>query len=614
MERLGRGVVAMRKSEKEVFISWRLLGLDPPGISFDLYRATEGESPVKLNRTPLRGGTNFTDSNATLSKPNVYFVRPIIGSSEQEASTPYMLPANAAIGPVFRIPLQAPHGRAVRHCWVGDLDGDGEYEFIVSMVARTIGPDETDAENEHKPQGGTGASGTGRSQQIAAYKRDGTFLWKVDFGPLSADSHRIYVKAAVIGIGQADGVTVYDMDSDGRAEVIVKSANGVTFGDGTALEHHDDVTQFISVLDGKTGAERARQVLPNPWRRDSRDREDRPLAVLFGVGYPDGVAPSLMIHAKNRRGRSGSPFNVINSAWDFRDGTLSQRWSLQWEGGDPSMPPEAHQMRIIDVDGDGKDELIPGMHVITPEGKVLYSLGDQGIIHGDRFHIGDLDPGRPGLEGYGIQQKNKSGVVEYFHDARTGKILWDVNIGRIADAARGTAADVDPRYPGCEVWSFYGMRSAQNELILKNDPVRPWPNLRIWWDGDVLAECLNENKLEKWNYDKHKVIRLMNIGVYGGAVDDRTVPAFYGDILGDWREEMVYHNSDHSELVVFTTTDPTDVRLYTLPHNPAYRNCMTLKGYFQSNWPDYFLGHDMKTPPAPNIAYVDPGTSNSPNR
>jgi hypothetical protein len=49
---------------------------------------------------------------------------------------------------------------------------------------------------------------------------------------------------------------------------------------------------------------------------------------------------------------------------------------------------------------------------------------------------------------------------------------------------------------------------------------------------------------------------------------------------------------------------PSSTRLYTLAHNPAYRNAMTLKGYMQSHHVDYFLGANMTTPPRPAITYT----------
>lgn len=580
MEELDRGVVATRTSSSAAFVSWRLLGLDPAGIEFNVYRSQNGgASWTLLNAGSLGGGTNFTDSGVNLSVATTYRVNPVIGGVEQAADGQWTLPANAEIAPLFRIPLQGPHDRRVHSIWPGDADGDGQYELFGSLAGTTAG----------------------QTQKLVAYKLDGTFLWEVDFGPNSIDPSNIYPSASAIIAGQWDGVTVYDIDSDGQAEVIVKSSNGVTFGNGTTLNHGDNVTQFISILDGMTGAEEARAELPNPWKSDN----NYALGTLFGIGYPDGERPSLMIHAKNRTGGSGTPFNTINSAWNYRDGVLTNLWSIQWNGTDPDAPEASHQMRLVDVDGDGKDELVPGIHAIDEDGSLLYDLHDGGYVHGDRFHVSDLDPNRPGLEFYGIQQNNPSGVVEFMLDAATGETLWTNNIGAVVDAARGIAADIDPRYPGFEVWSFYGMRTATGVKIA-DEPNRPWPNLQIWWDGDLLGEVMDREIIDKWNFTSQTTSRLLTAYNYGANTTSATreTPAFYGDILGDWREEIVFESGDHSELIVFTTPHVTSTRLYTLAHNPAYRNQMTVKGYVQQNLPDYYLGNGMSAPPTPQIRYT----------
>lgn len=93
---------------------------------------------------------------------------------------------------------------------------------------------------------------------------------------------------------------------------------------------------------------------------------------------------------------------------------------------------------------------------------------------------------------------------------------------------------------------------------------------------------------------------------FGGRIHDRN-PMFFGDILGDWRTEVVLLNASYSELLIFTTNLPSSTRLYTMAHNPAYRNHMTIKGYMQSGMLDYYLGEGMSTPAEPNIRYVGTG-------
>ena len=178
-------------------------------------------------------------------------------------------------------------------------------------------------------------------------------------------------------------------------------------------------------------------------------------------------------------------------------------------------------------------------------------------------------------------------------------------MGGVADVGRGAAGDIDPRYNGFEVWSFSGVYNAPGNTKLTDEPNRPYPNFRLWWDGDVLSENLHDEKIEKWNYTSSTVSRLVTMWNFDGAGgSDRNAPMFYGDILGDWREEVILVADNNSKLVVFTTNVPTTTRLYTLAHNPAYRNCMTIKGYMQSHHTDYYLGNGMTTPPTPNITYA----------
>lgn len=570
MENLGRGVVAVRSSNTSVLVSWRLLGLDPDGIGFNVYRSTAGGPEVKLNSAVLTGGTNFADSTADLTRSNSYRVRPVINGAEQPPSGAFTLTANHAAEPVVRVPLRA--GGPVKFVWVGDLDGDGEYDFVVD---RQTSP-----------------------QTLEAYRRDGRLLWSVNMGPNSTNQNNIEGGSATIDVGHNDGVTVYDFDSDGRAEVAVRIANGVRFGNGTTFTNSNNNRQFIAILDGMTGAPRATAPVPTDYLADG------PMYARFGVGYLDGARPSLVAFMKNRIGNGA--FNLMMAAWQFTGQSLTQQW--KWLRGNQNTP-DGHNTRVIDVNGDGTDEVAEIGFVLNGNGTLRYSLGPAGIIHGDRFHIAKMDPNRPSLQGYGVQQDNPSGLREYYYDANNGSVIWRHVASGTADVGRGMAGDIDPRFPGMEVWSFSGLYNAPaNRLTEPNTSLRPWPQLGLWWDGDITMELLNDGKFEKWNPANPKpsnsLQRLLTTSNYGAVDASQNVqPTFYGDILGDWREEAVYTNASYNQLIIFTTDHPTSTRLYTLAHNPAYRNAMTLKGYMQSHHVDYFLGAGMTRPPRPNITY-----------
>ena len=346
MENLDRGVIAVCVTSSQVFVSWRLLAVDPTGVGFNVYRSSNGGPAVKLNATPLLGGTNFTDTTANATQNNSYFVRPVLEGIVQAASKPYLLAANSAVEPLFSIPLRNISGNPadyyVHLTWVGDLDGDGEYDFVVDRIPTIAGV----------------------SDKVEAYKRDGTFLWAVDMGPNSLNKDNIEPGSSTISVGNWDGVTVYDLDGDGKAEVLLRAANGVVFGNGTTLSFpSNNNIQFISVLNGMTGAERARIQVPTDYLADG------PLAASMGVGYPDGVKPSLVVKMKNRVG-SGA-FNMMVVAYDFNGTAITQKW--KWLRGSTNAP-DGHQIRLIDVDQDGKDEFVDIGFVLNGNGTLKYSL------------------------------------------------------------------------------------------------------------------------------------------------------------------------------------------------------------------------------------------------
>ncbi|WP_438022537.1 hypothetical protein [Sorangium sp. So ce233] len=568
MECLDRGVVAVPSGDG-AFVSWRLFGTDPPDISFNLYRQSGSDAPALVCTKGPNAGTWCLDADDTAGAS--YFVRPVVGGVEGAPSGAAALLAQDYL----RIPLRAASDGAFVHlAWVGDLDGDGEYDFVVDRISSA-------------------------APLVDAYSRRGEFLWRLNTGPLGENQNNIEGGATTISNGHNDGLTVFDFDSDGRAEVAIKTAKGFVFGDGTTLDHGNDRDQFVSIVSGTTGAEVARAPLPDDFESDG------PLQCQFGVGYFDGERPSVVTKCKNRIGRGG--FNMAATVYDFDGSRLSQRWKYIRDGRGGS---DFHQLRILDVDGDGKDELADGGYVIDDNGTVLYNLGTQGVVHGDRFHITDLDPARPGLEGWGIQQDNPNGLETYYYDARTGEVLREYRNpnGAGADMGRGTVADLFPEHPGYEYWSFNGMYAAPSGdlVVAETGSNVPWPNFLMQWDGDVGGELLDNNRVGDWDTTAKSRNSYRWRRTFDGLVQARGAIPFYGDVLGDWREEALLESTDHQELRIYTTTYETDVRLYTLVHNPAYRNCLTVHGYRQSNLVDYFLGHGMSAPPAPSIRLVNP--------
>lgn len=583
MEYLDRGVVATRTSSTQAFVSWRLYANDPSGVGFNVYRSTNGGAAVKLNASVLTAGTNYTDTtvgSTNLGFPNAYYVRPVIGGVEQAASNSYILPANSPSQPYFSIPIRTLSDYHIKHINVADLNGDGKYDYI-------LGRKPNYAVNEVAIQ----------PSIVEAYLNDGTFLWSVNLGPGSYDVDNIEPGPTAIDIGNWDGVAVYDLDGDGKAEVFLRTANGVTFGDGATLSYpaNNDV-QFMSAINGLTGAERARIQIPTDYLADG------PVGAMMAVGYLDGVNPSLVVKMKNRIG-SGA-FNQMIIAYGFNGTAITQQW--KWNKPETGSYGEGHNIRIADVDQDGDDEVVEIGFVLNGDGTLKYNLGPA-IVHGDRFYIGDFDPARPGLEGYGVQQNNSSLLMEYFYDAGTGQILHTTYGTSVGDNGRGDVGDIDPAYPGAEYWSFHGTHNSYNSVHTQITTASPWPSFGIQWDGDLQSETVSTDHavIDQWNPSTSgtsRVATLYNMGSNATTADGW--PIYVGDIIGDWREEVVYETATRDRLVIFSTSSSTTTRLYSLAQNPLYRNNMTTKGYVQTRNTDYYLGGGMSTPPTPNISVL----------
>jgi MYXO-CTERM domain-containing protein len=119
-----------------------------------------------------------------------------------------------------------------------------------------------------------------------------------------------------------------------------------------------------------------------------------------------------------------------------------------------------------------------------------------------------------------------------------------------------------------------------------------------------LSENLDDVTISKWSYPGATGLAFTSKKLEGKSSWRQAVP-LYGDMFGDWREEVLLENTAGTAIRIYTTTIVTDKRIYTLMHDPEYRNSMNEKGYQQSHMVDYYLGDGMTDPPRPNIKYPD---------
>lgn len=591
MENLDRGVIAINQNGK-FFISWRILGTDPDDLAFNLYRKSGTGKAILLNEKPITGATNFSDETAKADENNTWFVKTVVNGKESDTKGSFTIAANAAVKDYLSIPLKAINGYTANDISVGDLNGDGQYELVVHMTG--IGHD-----NSHK--------GLTDPVILQAYTLDGTFLWEINLGKnIREGAH--YTQ-----------FMVYDLDGDGIAEIVCKTADGTVDGTGKVIgdaskdwRDTDEKSgtfgkilegpEYLTVFDGRTGsavttvdyiAERGDIGAwggrgGNGGNDASGNRVDRFTAC---VAYLDGVHPSVIMC----RGYYG---RIVLAAWDFRDKKLTSRWVFDTKDGKSTYSGMGnHGLSVADVDADGKDEIIYGSMCVDDDGKGLYTTGYR---HGDALHVSDLDPEIPGLEVFGvheIEEGTKGPGVALF-SAANGKTLFTAMNDE--DVGRGVADNIDDTRIGAQMW-WSGSKFLYD---IKGNEIGESPraaNFLIYWDGDTSRELLNSNYIDK--YGKGRLFTAEGAQSNNGT---KSTPGLSADILGDWREELILRSTDNTELRIYSTAIPTDIRQYTLMHDPQYRLSIAWQnvGYNQPPHTGFYMGKGMKTAPKPNIVLV----------
>ena len=443
MEKLDRGTVAV-KTNDGVYLSWRLLGTESlTNQAFDIYRDSE-----KIYTTGEHDATCYTDSKGTAD--NKYTVVPkgeAIDKTEAvdvwTTNTTYKGRSVAYKDIAFKVPDGGKTPKDEEYTYtandmsVGDLDGDGEYEYIVKW--------DPSNSKDNSVKGYTG------NVYLDAYELDGTLLWRIDLGVnIRAGAH--YTQ-----------YMVYDFDGDGKSEVILKTAPGSKDGEGNyvskagknitkgddkkdyrnssgLLMGKDGGPEYLTVFNGETGAamqtvdfDPPRSILTSSeWGDSYANRSERYLAA---VAYLDGVHPSVVM----TRGY----YTYVYAAAYTWDGTdLKEQWlstntpteenggtgcTVKYADGTSKNNTNktlyaqgAHSVSVADVDNDGYDEIIFGSAVLDHDGTVLTY---DGRGHGDAEHVSDFDNDGNKLVKYSI----KSGTERIYYDSKNSTLPGSIN-------------------------------------------------------------------------------------------------------------------------------------------------------------------------------------------
>ena len=568
------------KTSSGIFCSWRIYGEEYYDVTYNIYR-----DGTKLNSEPL-SVSNYTDAGgSTSSSYQVEAVVRGVAQGKSKAVTPWAQ---------NYLELTMDHGSLTstyipNDACCADVDGDGEIEILLKF--------------DNQSWAGTSYQKAGYNGEyfiMEVYKLNGKKLWWIDWGPNMADFQN-----------NEQNIVAYDWDQDGKAEAVLRASDGtkihtasgevITIGDAT--KNYLAATssgqwfvyqgnEYLLYLNGETGEvydqmeyplkrlENGETNLESVWGDGYGHRSTKH---FFGAPYLDGRKPSIFL-------ARGIYTQHKMIALDVNASThkLTERW--RWNCKDSSSPwygQGYHNFGVADVDWDGRDEIVFGSMVIDDNGKGLSTIG---LGHGDAQHCSDFNPYMHGQEIYACNEDRPN---NNYRDATTSKIYYRSSPG--SDDGRSMCGNFSNDFPGALGASGHDrpISTVYNDHIPEIPSTDFDVNFRIYWDGDLLEETLNGAGQKNSTVRIHKMGK-GNIESLTGSLtnnDTKATPTFQGDILGDWREEVIARTSDNT-IRIYTTAIPTEWRNYTLWHDIQYRQAMVWQmcGYNQPPHASYFLG------------------------
>ena len=585
MEDIDRGVVAVKVSGG-VYVGWRMMGYEynptsPASIAYNVYRAG-----TKL--ATVTDSTNYLDAAGTTS--STYTVAAVINGTECTQSPSVTTWAQNYLRIPLDVPATSPSGASysANDASPGDLDGDGIYDIVLKW-------DPSDSKDNSQ-------SGVTSNVFLDGYTLAGKHLWRIDLGPnIRAGAH--YTQ-----------FSVYDFDGDGKAEVACKTAPGTKDGTGTylhtgpAASDDDSVKyansdgyiltgpEYLTVFDGATGKELSTVNYPvargtvSSWGDSYGNRVDR-----FNGGF---AFVSDTGSGKTATGRPsiiqqrGYYTRLTMSAYNWRNGTLSKVWTFDSDGSGNSKAAGQgdHSAMAADVDRDGAQEIITGSTTIGSDGTLRCTTG---IGHGDAMHIGELVKGK----GISVFTVHESAGGMDCHDGATCSYYFNITKDN-TDTGRGVAEYVtmnDLTAATCSSSTGGDVNCGTGATTVSGSA---GSNFLIYWDADEARELENDISITKSGGGT-----LLSASGCASNNGTKSTPTLTADLLGDWREELVLRESNNSALRVYTTTDVTKRRIYTLMHDPHYRAQVSFEqsSYNQPPHTGFHLGAGMADPPKPDI-------------
>ncbi len=584
---LDRGLVVVpAQSGGGNFVSWRIQSDEYYDVTYNVY--SNGTLIAKDLKT-----SNYSDKSGSAS--TTYQIAAVVRGVEKEKCTAVQRWSSSY--KEIKLTHEGIKSTLVPNdACCADVDGDGELEILMKF-------DNNDEVTQSYPKLGPVVDGvsTGEYSIFEVLKQDGTRLWWVNCGPNMGDFQN-----------NEQNIVAYDWDGDGKAEAVMRAADGTTIhmADGTtyvvgdASKNYRSATgggtnwfmhegsEYLVYMDGETG--KPYQCIEYPLKRLESGETDlnkawgdgyghRSTKHFFGAPYLDGRKPSIFLARGIYTRHKMIAYDV-----DPTTHTLKTRWTWYNNTSGPWYGQGYHNFGIADVDWDGRDEIVFGSMVIDDNGK---GLSTTGLGHGDAQHCGDFNPYIHGQEIYAC---NEDQPGNNYRDATTSKIYHRFESSN--DDGRAMCGNFSNAYPGgigCSaregaISTITGTTPSDMSATGINT------NFRIYWDGDLCEETFNYLNGKNTEGCIAKYGSWSPIYTCVGSLtnnDTKGTPCYQGDILGDWREEIIMRTADNN-IRIYTTPVPTEYRNYSLWYDHQYRNAMVWQmcGYNQPPHTSYFLG------------------------
>jgi rhamnogalacturonan endolyase len=119
--------------------------------------------------------------------------------------------------------------------------------------------------------------------------------------------------------------------------------------------------------------------------------------------------------------------------------------------------------------------------------------------------------------------------------------------------------------------------------------------MAVWFDGNLSRQLIEDNIIQSPKYGRTFTMYRYSETFINGT---KSNPSWYGDIFGDWREEIILPDATRlADIKIFSTWYPTSHKFPWLMTDHCYwMSCLNENiGYNQPTNTGYYIGSDLKS-------------------